>query len=263
MRSIISKLFSCLFIFGSLVIAQTPAITPGGVVSAAGLGGTVSIGAGSLISIFGTNLAAGLSVASSATLATSLGDVNSVTINGVPAPLQFVSGSQINAQAPWETIAGQANVIVTRGGMASQPVMAQVSTFSPAIFALQGKPQAIAVNGDGSLTAPPGAIMGVASHPAAAGEAIIFYASGLGPVNPAPPPNGAPSLDALRRTANPLTVLVGGMPAQVAFSGLAPQFTGVYQVNIVIPTGVTGPAVPMQLMIGGASSPDALSIAVQ
>ena len=53
MRSITSKLFSCLFIFGSLVLAQTPTITPGGVVSAAGLGGSTSIAPGSLISIFG------------------------------------------------------------------------------------------------------------------------------------------------------------------------------------------------------------------
>src|SRR5881409_2903944 len=159
MRSRISKPFGGLLIFSSLVIAQTPAITPGGVVSAAGLGSSTSIAPGSLISIFGTGLSSGLSAASSATLSTSLGDVNSVIINGVPATLQFVSGSQINAQAPWETIAGPANVMVTRAGAASQPVTAQVSTFSPAIFAIQGTPQAIAVNRDGSVTAPAGAIM--------------------------------------------------------------------------------------------------------
>jgi uncharacterized protein (TIGR03437 family) len=263
MRSRIPKLLGALLIFSPFVIAQTPAINPGGVVSAAGLGGSTSIAPGSLISIFGTNLSSGLSVASSATLSTSLGDVNSVTINGVPIPLQFVSGSQINAQAPWETIAGPANVMVTVGGAASQPVTAQVSTFSPAIFAFQGTPQAIAVNADGSVTAPVGAITGVTSHPAMAGDSIFFYASGLGPVDPSPPPDGAPSLDALRQTTNPLTVLVGGVSAQVAFSGLAPQFTGVYQVNIVVPTGAAGPAVAMQLMIGGVTSPDALTIAMQ
>ena len=263
MRTRISKLVSCLFIFGPLIIGQTPTITPGGVVSAAGRGGSTSIAPGSLISIFGTDLSSGLSVASSATLSTSLGDVSSVTINGVPAPLMFVSGSQINAQAPWETIAGPANVMVTRGGTASQQVRAQVSVFSPALFAFQGTPQVIAVNSDGSVTAAAGAISGVASHPATAGDAIILYASGLGPVNPSPPPNGAPSLDALRQTANPLTVLLGGMPAQVAFSGLAPQFAGVYQVNIVVPPGVTGLNTPMQLMIGGVTSPDALTIGLQ
>src|SRR5438445_3698317 len=99
MRSLISKLFGGLMIFTSLVTAQTPAILPGGVVSAAGLGGSKSIAPGSLISIFGTNLASGLTEASSATLSTSLADVNSVTINGVPAPLRFVSAGQINAQA--------------------------------------------------------------------------------------------------------------------------------------------------------------------
>jgi uncharacterized protein (TIGR03437 family) len=140
---------------------------------------------------------------------------------------------------------------------------AAIPISAPAIFAIQGTPQAIAVNGDGSVTAPAGAIMGVTSHPAMAGDAISFYASGLGPVNPSPPPSGAPSLDALRQTTNPLTVLVGGMPAQVVFSGLAPQFTGVYQVNIVVPTGAAGPAVTMQLMIGVVTSPDALTIVKQ
>jgi uncharacterized protein (TIGR03437 family) len=135
--------------------------------------------------------------------------------------------------------------------------------FSPAIYAFQGTPQAIAVNSDGSVTAPPGAFAGVTSHPAAAGDEIFFYASGLGPVNPPAPPDGSPSLDATRQTVNPLTVIVGGMPAHVAFSGLAPQFSGIYQVNIIVPNGITGAAVPMQLMIAGATSPDMLTIAVQ
>jgi uncharacterized protein (TIGR03437 family) len=263
MRSRISTLFGGLLIFSSLVIAQAPAINAGGVVGAGGMRPSPSIVPGSLISIFGTGLSSGLSLANSATLSTSLGDVNSVTINGVLAPLTFVSANQINAQAPWETMAGPANVVVTRGGTASQPVAAQVSTFAPAIYGFAGTPQAVAVNGDGTVTGPPGSIPGVTSHPAASGDVIIFYASGLGPVNPSPPANGAPSLDQLRQTANPLSVLVGGVPAQVPFSGLSPQFTGVYQVNVVIPPGAPGASVPMQLMIGGTSSPEALTIAVQ
>jgi uncharacterized protein (TIGR03437 family) len=58
--------------------------------------------------------------------------------------------------------------------------------------------------------------------------------------------------------------MVGGVPAQVAFSGLSPQFVGVYQVNVVMPSGVSGgSAVPLQLMIGGVTSADTLTLALQ
>src|SRR5713226_4761863 len=104
MRARIDTLLGCISLFGCVALAQTPVVTPGGIVSAAGLGHTTTIAPGSLISIFGSSLASSLSQAGSATLSTTLGDVDSVTINGVPAPLKFVSAGQINAQAPWETI---------------------------------------------------------------------------------------------------------------------------------------------------------------
>jgi hypothetical protein len=97
-------LFGWMSIPGCVALAQTPVINPGGVVNPAGLGNTTTIGLGSLISIFCSGLASALAQASSAILSTTLGDVNSVTINGVAAPLKFVSAGQINAQAPWETI---------------------------------------------------------------------------------------------------------------------------------------------------------------
>ncbi len=245
--------------------AQVPTLTQGGIVNAAGLGHTMTVAPGSLISIFGSNLASALTLSDSATLSTTLGDVNSVTINGVAAPLQFVSGGQINAQAPWELTPGQANVIVTRAGMASQPAVAQVAMFSPALYGFNlGTAQAIAINTDGSIAAAAGAITGVTSHPAMAGDTITFYASGLGPLDNPPPADGAGSLDLLRQTTTPLTIMVGGVPAQVSFSGLSPQFVGVYQVNMVVPSGVTpGGAVPMQLMIGGVTSADTLTMALQ
>jgi uncharacterized protein (TIGR03437 family) len=265
MRSRILVLVGCISLVCCIASAQVPTLSQGGIVNAAGLGHTTTIAPGSLISIFGSNLASALTLADSVTLSTTLGDVNSVTINGVAAPLQFVSGGQINAQAPWELTPGQANVVVTRAGMASQPTAAQVSMFSPALFGFNlGTAQAIAINVDGTITASPGAITGITSHPAIAGDTVSFYASGLGPLDNPPPSDGAGSLDQLRQTTTPLTVMVGGVPAQVAFSGLSPQFVGVYQVNVVVPSGVTGGgAVPVQLMIGGVTSADTLTIALQ
>jgi uncharacterized protein (TIGR03437 family) len=258
------SILGCILALGSTAPAQTPVINPGGIESAAGLGHTTTIAPGSLISIFGTDLASGLAQASSATLSTSLGDVNSVKINGVAAPLQFVASGQINAQAPWELTPGQATVVVTRAGVASAAVAAQVGQFAPALYGFNlGTAQAIAVNADGSVAAPVASINGVTSHPAMSGDTLIFYAAGLGPVGN-PPADGSNSTDALRPTSSTLTALVGGAPAQVVFSGLSPQFTGVYQVNLTIPANVTtGGAVPVELMIGGVASADSLTVALQ
>lgn len=264
MRSRTLSFFGCIFLLGSVALAQTPVVSTGGIVNAAGLGSTKTIAPGSLISIFGTGLASGLTVANSVTLSTKLGDVDSVTINGVPAPLKFVSGGQINAQAPWNLIFGPANVVVTRGGVASQPVPAQVAQFSPALYGFNlGTPQAVAVNADGTVAANPEAFPGITSHPASAGDTVILYASGLGPVDQ-PPANGVDSLDKLRPTTLPVGVLLGSVPAEVAFAGLSPQFIGVYQINMIVPGGATpGAAVPIQLQTGSVTSADTLSIAVQ
>jgi uncharacterized protein (TIGR03437 family) len=65
-----------------------------------------------------------------------------------------------------------------------------------------------------------------------------------------------------RTTAMP-AVTVGGVPATVEFSGLAPGFLGAYQVNVLIPDGVqAGSAVPVRLSIGGVAS-NAITVGVQ
>ena len=264
MRSRILPLFGCILLLGSVAFAQMSIIEQGGVVNAAGLGHSTTIAPGSLISIFGTGLASTLATASSVPLSTALADVDSVTINGTPARLLFVSDRQINAQAPWGLGLGAANVVVTRGGVSSQPVTAQVNMFSPALYGFNlGTAQAIAVNLDGYIAAPAGAIPGVTSHPAMAGDTLVFYASGLGPVDQTPA-DGANSLDTLRQTTTMPAVLIGSVPSQVAFSGLSPQFVGVYQLNVVVPIGPSpGDAVPTQVQIGGVTSADTLTIALQ
>jgi uncharacterized protein (TIGR03437 family) len=135
---------------------------------------------------------------------------------------------------------------------------------SPGIFTLtnSGVRPAVAVNVDGSVTQQPGLIPGLNSRPGRAGEVIVIYANGLGPVDP-PVADGAASLDALRRTVLTPTVLIGGVEAQVLFSGLAPQFPGVNQLNVVIPAGVQpGNAVPLQIRVAGITTSDQVTIAI-
>jgi uncharacterized protein (TIGR03437 family) len=145
------------------------------------------------------------------------------------------------------------------------PVAAQITQFFPALYGFNlGTAQAIAVNVDGTVTAAVGAIQGVTSHPANPGDTILLYASGLGALDQPPPPDGINSIDKLRRTLNQLTATIGGATAKVDFAGLSPQFTGVYQVNLVIPAGLTASdAMPVLISMGGVKSPDALTVAVQ
>lgn len=253
MRWRILALFGCASLMSSAAGAQTvissvsPAASPG-----------------SLISIFGSGLAAGLSVANSIPLSTTLSDVSSVTINGMAAPLASVSDGQISAQVPWEVVPGPAIVIVNRSGSSSQPMAVQVNAFAPVVIALNlGTLQALATNADGTITAPSGPLPGFNSHPATAGDTITLYAMGLGAVNPAPL-DGASSSDMTRQTTSVPAVQIGGVQAQVSFSGLSPQFVGIYQLNVVVPGGVaTGSAVPIQLQTADGSNANPVTIALQ
>jgi len=83
-------------------------------------------------------------------------------------------------------------------------------------------------------------------------------------VNPQVPSGAvAPLTGSLSYTTNPVTVSIGNVPAQVEFSGLAPGYIGLYQVNAIVPQGVTaGDAVPVTISVAGQTSPP-VTIAVQ
>jgi len=254
-------------VWGATLSAQGPAVRDGGVLNGASFAPGQPVTPGSLISIFGDNLAATTALADSIPLSTVLGNVR-VTFNGIDAPLLAVirgnNGDQINAQVPWNiTAGGTATMVVTSNGVASQGMPVRVAPAAPGIFSVQfGVGQAIAINLDGSLAAPAGSIPGLATHPAPIGADIIILATGLGAVD-SPPPNGQNSLDRLRTTVASPTVLIGGVPATLLFSGLSPQFVGVNQVNARIAPGTpTGDAVPLQLQAGGLTTTNQVTIAV-
>jgi uncharacterized protein (TIGR03437 family) len=244
----------------SLGLAQTIS----GIVNPAAVNQTNGIAPGSLISIFGGSLAGSLASADSVVLSTTLSDVSAVTINGVAAPLVMVSDGEITAQAPWELTPGPATVQVARTNSMSNSFSLQINQFAPALFNIQlGGLQAIAVNADGSLAAPSGLLGALNSHPATAGDTLVFYATGLGPVNGGLA-DGALPPGSTDTTVNQPMVTIGGMPAQINWAGMSPQFFGVYQLNVVVPSGLTpGSAIPVQVQVGGTASPDPVTIAVQ
>lgn len=257
-------------------LAQDPAIVDGGVLNGASFAKGQPLAAGSLISIFGSNFATALALADTIPLSNSLGGVT-VTFNGVPSPLIAVipggSGGldQINAQLPWGvlpqgTTAGTADAVVTRGSVSSKPSTVQIAPFSPGIFSVSfGVGIAIAINPDGSLAAPLNSIPGIATRPAVIGDpgGLMILATGLGVVDP-PAVDGQSSLDKLRTATTTPTVLLGGVATQVIFAGMSPQFPGVNQINIVIPSTVEpGDSVPLQIRLGSATTTDQVRIAVR
>ncbi len=249
------------------LFAQTPVVAQGGILNGASFVKGQAIAPGSLVSIFGTNLAANNSVANSIPLSTSLANV-SVTFNGIQAPLYGVfhdatNGDQINAQLPWEVTGNTANVVVKNGSNTSAAVSVAVGP-SPGIFA--SGTQAIAYgNSDGAIAAAAGSIPGLTTHPAKINDqtTLVILATGLGPVSPGLETGNVVTDGKLHATTTTPTVMVGGVAAQVVFSGMTPQFVGVYQLNIIIQPGTpTGNAVPLQISMGGVTTPNTITIAV-
>lgn len=270
MKKNLSYLFAMLLGGAALAapgLAQAPSVNDNGVVNGGSFKGLPA--PGSIVSIFGTNLASSLSVASTVPLTTSLGGV-SVTFNDTfQAPLFFTGPQQINAQLPSGLSAGAVTVTVTNSAGTSAPKTIQIGSSSPSIFTVNqagtGQGWVLFANST-DVAAPAGAIQGLNSRPAKAGDILTIYANGLGPVTP-PVADGNNTLDALRQTTSTPTIMVGNVTvaaSDVLFSGLAPQFVALYQINFRVPSGVTpGNAVPIQITIGGVSSGNQVTIAVQ
>src|SRR5579862_2921511 len=146
---------------------------------------------GSLISIFGTNLATGVASADTVPLSKSLGGVIVQFENGdtkIQAPILFVNPTQLNVEVPWGLVPAGTSatvkvVVNSNGNLPSTQV--QVAPFSPGVF--QSSNLAVAVNfSDGTLAWPVGAVPGLTTHPAKAGDTLVVYATGLGAVDHTP-----------------------------------------------------------------------------
>ena len=177
--------------------------------------------------------------------------------NGVPAPVFAASPGQINVQIPFE-LAGldSASVQVTVDGHASDQQVVPIGPFSPGVFTITSSGQgAVLIANTSTVAAPTASIPGLDTRPARRGEFITIFCTGLGAVTD-PPQTGAPSSGTtLSSTTTTPQVSVGAVPATVIFSGLAPGFVGLYQVNVQIPDAAqVGDAVPLALSIGGVNA---------
>jgi adhesin/invasin len=183
-----------------------------------------------------------------------------VLLGDTPLPILYTSTGQLNVQVPYTTpVDTQYQLTVQRGVTLSVPQSLAVAKAQPGIFTMnqQGTGQGIIMKSDQVTLAQPGT-------PAGIGETIVIYCTGLGAVTPAVKEGApVPMPPPLSPTVNPVTVTIGGKAAYVAFSGLTPGFAGLYQINAVVPTGITtGDAVPVVLSAAGQTSP-AVTIAVR
>lgn len=188
---------------------------------------------GTLVVLRGSGLASSSLSASGLPLPTSLGST-SLVANGQPAGLVSVAPNEITFLMPWATGgSGKIRLKATVGGVDSNEITVRSAPASVGYFSANGKGLGtiIATHSDGSAI--------TANSPAAAGETVVLYASGLGTLaKPVAeydwPTSGDP-------TSVPVQADVAGIQATVLYAGAAPGFPGVYQINIVIPQGVTIP----------------------
>jgi uncharacterized protein (TIGR03437 family) len=209
---------------------------------------------GTFITIFGSNLASSTSQASSLPLPSSLGGA-SIFVAGESVPIVYASPTQINAILPSDlAINTSTQLIVSKGSSLSTPVTISVAAASPGVFTF-GQNQGILQHSNFTLVS--------SSSPAARGEIVVIYCSGLGATSPsvvagAVSPSSPPAI-----TTGKVGVTFGGASAQVLFAGLTPGLTGLYQINATVPSNSpVGNSVQLVINVAGIASVP-VNVAVQ
>ena len=222
-----------------LAMAAVPVVQS--VTDSAGYGPRVA--PGSLAVIFGTGLASAHNDFQPANflLTTNTRRHQACPVGGTLAPLIYVSSGQINFQVPSSVKSGSVNVVVNGPGGASASFAFAVTAQAPSIYQY-GTNHALAQNQGGELNS--------ASAPAAAGSVITVYLTGQGAVDNAVADGAATPLSPISTATATATATIGPLSATVQFLGLTPDFAGLAQANIQVPSLPTGDY-PLVITAGG------------
>jgi uncharacterized protein (TIGR03437 family) len=235
------------FLAGNTAANPTGAVTPGEIVSLFGVG-------------LGPTPYASLQLNGAGLVSTSIGGMT-VLFDGIPAPLLYAAGGQINAVVPYGINANTTNMTVKTGSLTAGPIPMPVESSVPAVFMCgpycNDPSQAAVVNSDGTLN--------TVANPAARGDYVTFYVCGAGLMSDIIDGDVGPSVPPFPMPQQPVTVTIRGVNAHVDYAGAAPGFVnGLLQINVVVPTTIDfGNHVPLQVTIGNYSSQDNVTLAVK
>jgi uncharacterized protein (TIGR03437 family) len=213
------------------------------------------IAPGEFINIYGTGLPP--KNASAPPFPTNLGGVQ-LLINNTPAPIFQITATNVYGVVPYSITGPTATIVLANGGTQSNTVIVPVASTAPGVASL-------AQNGlgAGAITHANGTVVSTSS-PAARGETVVIYLTGLGAVTP-PVTDGAPPTKLT--SSNSVQAVYFGATAVDAsallFQGLSPQYPGLYQINVTIPLGVE-PSAAVSLAIQTTNGfTDMVDIAIQ
>lgn len=191
------------------------------------------IGTGTIVSLFGNGLPL------------SAGPSSSVELNGQPLPIFFSNGFQLNTVIPVDVLPGTSTLLV-RSPYGETTLPIEIADSSLGIFVLDARNAAAVLNQDSTLNS--------ATNPAVRGQAIVIFATGLGPVTRL--------ASGLSSAITPVSVVLNGRELTPFFAGLAPGFIGLFQLNVTIPVSLA-PGLDQSIQLRSAgqdSNPGIISI---
>ncbi len=180
----------------------------------------------------------------------------SVTVNGKPAFIYYISPTQVNILTPPDSISGTIAVQLTSGGVKSNVVNNAAQPASPAFFTFDAT-HVTATHADGSLIGPTTLYPGL-STPAKPGETIVVYANGFGTTTV---PIVSGGLTQSGTLTGSLVVGIGGFVATVPFAGLVAP--GEFQFNIVVPASAPDGDLGISAAYNNFLTPTSATLAVQ
>ena len=233
-----------------------PTISSGGIVNLASGELGQGLAPGSYMSIYGRALGEVTRLNNTSVLPLALAGV-SVSFDvpsqklSVPGRVYFVSDGQVNVQIPWELRgANSAIVKVSIGDSSSDIVTIPLSEYSPAVFSYvepsSGRSLAAVLDSGYGLVGT--------AKPARRNDVVQIYVNGLGPVDNQPASGEPSSAEPLARTRVQPEVTIGGIKADVLFSGLTPGAIGLYQVNARVPANAPSGLQPAVITANGIAS---------
>lgn len=226
------------------------------------------IAPGELIQIQGFTVGSVPLVSTAIPAAGSIGTTSAgttVTINGIPAPILYTSGSLTNVQVPnalytlaYGTFASNnVSIVVQTPGQTSAPFTVPLTTVAPGLFTLPsgGTGPLVALNQDGTVNA--------ITNGATAGSVVTLYATGEGLTNPVGV-DGAVQSGGPRGPFFPVSVKIGGQAAQVVTAGTpVGRISGLMEVRVIVPAGLTPGPVSVTLTVGPTTTTQAVTLFVR